>query len=222
MEEFEYLSVLRLFNVNLGTEYMRYLTVKMLCRCRGNQVSQHFFRKRMHLLKKQFKYLSVTCAIRCENEIRINLANIQMLSPGMHKQIFKDEFNELNPTISEKVQEHLKKHDLDDKKTSVLKNINFRLPPLHGNNIEEHFDAIVKDQFKKYFGLAESIASISLDIPKRPSSWLMKKGWTKYFHDGQMKVVSQPDDSCLAFDVEICLNAGNLPVIAAAVSKDAW
>lgn len=201
---------------------MRDLKIEMLYRCRGNQVSQNLFRKRIHLLKKQCKYLSVTCAIRCDNKVRINLANIQMLSPGMHKQIFKDEFSELDTTISQKVQEHLKKHDLHDKKSSVLKNINFRLPPLHGNNIKEHFDVIVKDQFKKYFGLAESIASISLDIPKRPSSWLMKKGWTKYFNDGRMKAVSQPDDLYLVFDVEVCLNAGNLPVIAAAVSKDAW
>lgn len=201
---------------------MRDLKIEMLCRCRGNQVSQNLFRKRMHLLKKQCKYLSVTCAIRCDNKVRINLANIQMLSPGMHKQIFKDEFIELDIPISQKVQEHLKKHDLHDKKSIILKNINFRLPPLHGNNIKEHFDVIVKDQFNKYFGLTESIASISLDIPKRPSSWLMKKGWTKYFNDGRMKPVAQPDDLCLVFDVEVCLNAGNLPVIAAAVSKDAW
>ena len=161
-------------------------------------------------------------SVRDQKDVRINNANIQMLSPKLHKQIFKNEILETDQKTLEKVQEHLQNQNLLDKEPSVTKNVDFLLPDLSGNTIEEHFFKIAKDQSRKYYAFAESLANVLLDIPRKPRSWIMKSGWTKYLKDGRKISVAEPDETSIVFDVEVCMNAGNLPVIAVAVSKNAW
>ena len=156
-------------------------------------------------------------------DTRTNHANIQMLSNNLHSQIFKNSIvDKLSEDSLNKVKQHLIKHGLWDKSSTTTSTLSFALPELQGENIEEHFQHIAKETTKSYFSLAESMSSTMSSIPKRPDKWLFTKGWTKYTNDGLTQSVLCPEDDVLVFDVEVCLQAGNVPILATAVSKKAW
>ena len=158
-----------------------------------------------------------------EEDTRINHANIQMLSKNLHSQIFKNSKNEmLSKDSLNKVKQHLVKHGLWDKSSTKTKPLLFDLPELYGENIEEHFKHIAKKATTNYFALAESMSSTVSTIPEKPSKWLFCEGWTRYASDGGVQSVSCPEDDVLVFDVEVCMQAGNVPILATAVSKKAW
>ena len=76
-----------------------------------------------------------------ESSKRFNCVGIQMLSSNLHDQIFQD-FNPEKHVVDEMKKEifnHLKKHELLNKKTTILKDVTLQLPPLLGKNIDEHF-----------------------------------------------------------------------------------
>ena len=60
-----------------------------------------------------------------------------------------------------------------------------------------------------------------METPRQPSEWKKEAGWHRYDREGQATRVPYPEDRALVFDVETLVN-GNYPVMATAVSKDAW
>lgn len=154
---------------------------------------------------------------------RLNPAKIQMLSPGLHDSIFQGvELKDVDQETLESVQEHLTRHGLWDKSSETLDDVTFPLPKLHGENIAEHFQGIAKKQSSSYFALAEHMANALTSVPRKPDKWRYAAGWTKYKADGTTVEVAVPEEEVLVFDVEVCLKAGNVPVLATAVSKKAW
>ena len=56
-----------------------------------------------------------------------------------------------------------------------------------------------------------------------PISWREDvSGWIRYNEDGSTSTVDAPLEDCFAFDVEVCVLEGHHPVIATALSKEAW
>ena len=159
---------------------------------------------------------------RSENERRFNEINIQMLSKSLHEQVFPASQSkpELDTGDFKKVKEHLDQHGLWGKDCTVLNDINFRIPKFHGKTISEHFENIANDQISKYLELAKELASSQ--PPPMPQSWLCQKGWTKYTPDGIAEQVQCPDCDVIVFDVEVCMNESELPVMATAASPSAW
>ena len=172
---------------------------------------------------------------------RVNYSKIQMLSPSIHKQIFRNcprsgncptreqierplesDLLQPDPDVSVRIKQHLVHPDLWEKESSLLDDIDFPLPVLHGDNIDEHFKEVAIHQSKHYFGFAESMSSILHPIPKMPHQWLFKSGWTKYSPGESPIAVDVPEEDALVFDVEVCMNAGDVPVLATALSKSAW
>lgn len=155
---------------------------------------------------------------------RINHAKIQMLSPDLHERIFQgaSKDKDIDEETLTKVQEHLTKHGLWDKTSTSVDDVAFTIPKLHGGNIAEHFEMIAKNQSASYFALAEHMANSLTSVPRKPDKWLCAPGWTKYKADGTTVKVDVPEESVLVFDVEVCMRAGNVPVLATAVSKNAW
>lgn len=104
--------------------------------------------------------------------------------------------------------------------------IEFKLPNLVGNNIEEHFQSIGEKYSSAYKSLADEI--VSKPLPQLPDKWSYTQGWTRYVIDnyGQMikSKVDYPDEKVLIFDVEVCMNdgSGKQPTLAACASPDAW
>lgn len=190
------------------------------CLCRSHRISIKLARNVLSINNGRYcrKFSNETV-----KDTRTNQANIQMLSNNLHSQIFKNSLNEkLSEESLNKVKQHLIKHGLWDKSSTKTNPLSFALPELHGENIDEHFEHIAREATKNYFSLAESMSSTMSCIPEKPDKWLFTEGWTKYTNEGLSQSVSCPEEDVLVFDVEVCLQAGNVPILATAVSKKAW
>ena len=151
-------------------------------------------------------------------DIRMNPLNIQMISKALHKQIFGEE----TPNVEDAIhlaQQHLESQGLWGKPGSILPNVDVQLPPLVGEDIDEHFRIIAEEQSKPYLELAIRLAEST--IPAMPRRWRFEPGWTKYVGKEAFKV-DCPDDDALVFDVEVCVSESERPVLAAAVSDKCW
>lgn len=157
-----------------------------------------------------------------EKNPRFNPVGIQMLSRTLHEKLFGEtKAGSIETKKKLEIESHLKKHGLFKKKTAVNEYASIPLPPLYGQNIDDHFRTLALQQLKPYESHADGLKDCVL--PLRPKTWLLKPGWTKY--DSATKKcypVSFPDEDALVFDVEVLVGAGHRPTMATAVSKTAW
>ena len=155
-------------------------------------------------------------------DVIINPCGIQMISKCLHDQIFPTQG--IGDKVSEetltRVKDHLVKHDLWQKATSILPNVDIRLPPLVGENIAQHFENIATKQGLPYKEKLQML--IEYEIPEMPSVWNFSPGWTKYDEEGKTCSVEYPDEDAYVFDVEVCVQEGHQPVLATAVSNRYW
>uniref|UniRef100_A0A2C9KDE8 DNA polymerase subunit gamma-1 n=1 Tax=Biomphalaria glabrata TaxID=6526 RepID=A0A2C9KDE8_BIOGL len=156
------------------------------------------------------------------SQARYNSLNIQMLTKSLHEHIFKQASPiQFCPKSLKLVESHLKKHGLSSKtSSSPLSEVNIKLPPLCGDDINQHFINIANDQLKDYRSFIDDIALSNLPPP--PSTWQWSKGWTKYYADGSYESVAFPDAKGLVFDIECLMSEGDYPTMATAVSKSHW
>ncbi|KAF9355053.1 DNA-directed DNA polymerase gamma mip1 [Mortierella sp. NVP85] len=68
--------------------------------------------------------------------------------------------------------------------------------------------------------MAKSFANIPVHTP--PKKWLMQPGWTRYGKDGTVTAVEYPTEKMLTFDVETVPSLSKYPVMACALSSEAW
>ena len=149
---------------------------------------------------------------------RVSPLNIQMLSKRLHEQIFGEE-HVVSPEAVKRSQAHLEAHGLWGKGGNLQPDVDMSIPPLQGNNIDEHFRSIAAAQCEPYLSIARHVASWQL--PVMPKKWRAVAGWTRY--DGTNAVsVDYPEENGLVFDVEVLVTEGHLPVMAVAVSDKHW
>lgn len=148
-----------------------------------------------------------------------------MLHPELHKSVFPP--NPSNPVSMDPTPEmikhainHLKKQDLWGKEPILVPDTTFAVPPLRGQTIEDHFYNIGVHQAATYLTMAKSFANIPVHTP--PEEWLMQPGWTRYGKDGTVTAVEYPTEETLTFDVETVPNLSKYPVMACALSSEAW
>uniref|UniRef100_A0A8D3BJQ9 DNA polymerase subunit gamma-1 n=1 Tax=Scophthalmus maximus TaxID=52904 RepID=A0A8D3BJQ9_SCOMX len=153
-------------------------------------------------------------------ETRLNPLNIQMLSKNLHEQIFRG----LQPDYVEEDVErsirHLQKHQLWGKETSLLPDVELKLPQMYGGNVDEHFRVLAQSQSLPY--LEAAIELQQAELPPMPREWKWEVGWTRYGPNGESLKVDFPDESALVFDVEVCVTEGRCPTLAVAVSPTNW
>src|SRR5258708_350034 len=112
-------------------------------------------------------------------------------------------------------------HDLDTSQGSTSPDVSMELPPLQGENIDQHFHRLGRLVSEPTLTLAEQFASFS--IPSPPENWVREPGWTKYNSDGSYEHVKDLSaESYLCFDVETMPPYHQFPVMACAVSPTAW
>eukprot|EP00061_Rhincodon_typus_P010736 g35253.t1 len=150
----------------------------------------------------------------------MNPLNIQMLSSGLHQQIFGDIQVEYSDEAVQKSIEHLKSHDLWNQETSILPDVELQLPKMYGSNIDEHFCILAQKQSLPYLEAAHEL--VHCDLPEMPTEWTWAVGWTKYDPAGRTNPVDFPDDKALVFDVEVCASESQCPTLAVAVSPSHW
>ncbi|KAF2351303.1 DNA-directed DNA polymerase family A palm domain [Trinorchestia longiramus] len=115
---------------------------------------------------------------------------------------------------------HLKKHNLWGKKNTENVDVVLRLPELLGKDLDAHFKIIAEKQVKPYKELLHKLTHSQL--PCVPSVFSYSEGWTQYLPDGTSVSVSVPDCDAFVFDVEVSVQNGNQPTLAAAVSDKFW
>lgn len=60
-------------------------------------------------------------------------------------------------------------------------------------------------------------------VPKPPTNWHFKPGWTYYEPNTNVPVsVQWPNDNALVFDVEVCMTEGQAPTLACALGASGW
>ncbi|XP_073509356.1 DNA polymerase subunit gamma-1 isoform X2 [Phyllobates terribilis] len=151
---------------------------------------------------------------------RMNPLNIQMLSKGLHDQIFKGAQADYPEGDIQRSIDHLRRHDLWGQETSTLQDVNLKLPRMYGSNIEEHFQIIAQKQSFPYLEAANDL--LQCKLPDMPQQWAWQAGWTKYTRDGGKEQVDFPSERALVFDVEVCMSEGQSPTMAVAVSPQHW
>lgn len=153
-------------------------------------------------------------------ETRMNPLNIQMLSKNLHNQIFRRLAPEYREEDVERSIKHLQKHQLWGKETSLLPEVELKLPKMYGKNIDEHFRVLAEKQSLPYLEAASKLHKA--ELPPMPQEWSWEVGWTRYGPNGESQKVDFPEESALVFDVEVCMNEGQCPTLAVAVSPTNW
>ncbi|TKS73276.1 DNA polymerase subunit gamma-1 [Collichthys lucidus] len=154
------------------------------------------------------------------SDARLNPLNIQMLSKNLHRQIFRGlEPNYREEDVKRSIR-HLQKHQLWGKETSLLSDVELKLPHMYGENIDEHFRVLAEKQSLPYLAAATELHLA--ELPPMPQEWSFEAGWTRYGPNGQSQKVDFPAESALVFDVEVCVSEGRCPTLAVAVSPTNW
>ncbi|KAI7871425.1 DNA polymerase family A-domain-containing protein [Spinellus fusiger] len=154
-------------------------------------------------------------------KIIMNPANVQLLSKSLHQQLFTEKLDSSNPTSIQiaLAQEHLTLQSIMGKKADLQTPIELTLPSFRGNSIEEHFEAMGKEQCGSYLEKAKLLAEQTL--PPKPTQWKKAHGWTMY-KNGECMAVDHPLEDKLVFDIEVLMAEGHYPTMAVAASSEAW
>ncbi|XP_040457086.1 DNA polymerase subunit gamma-1 isoform X2 [Falco naumanni] len=155
-----------------------------------------------------------------EGQRRVNPLNIQMLSRTLHEQIFRGAQVHHSEAEIQRSVEHLQRHDLWGKETSMLPDVDLQLPHMYGDNIDEHFRLLAQKQSLPYLEAAHELLQCTL--PPMPAQWAWQLGWTRYSPDGRAEAVDFPKERAMVLDVEVCVADGHCPTLAVAVSPHAW
>ncbi|KAL1838363.1 hypothetical protein VTJ49DRAFT_2772 [Mycothermus thermophilus] len=165
------------------------------------------------------KLQSSSLAIPCKP--RFNEIGVQQLSDAIYDQLFPQ--GDLCPPSRELIdlaRKHLSLHDLLGKNTGTVPPVAFRLPPLAGKTLDEHFHRLGVDVAEPFLTQAKQLARSTL--PPKPRSWVCRSGWTKYYPDGRTEPVDAPDANMLVFDTEVMWKETPYAVMACAAAPDAW
>lgn len=184
----------------------------------------------MHRLISRYRWqpLGVRCSSTSvipkshqgSDQTRLNPLNIQMLSRNLQEQIFRGRTQDYAEDDIERSIRHLKQHRLWGKETDLLPDVELKLPHMYGDDIDGHFRTLAQKQSLPYLDAASQLQGARL--PDMPMEWAWEVGWTRYGEDGKSIRVDFPDEKALVFDVEVCMEEGQCPTLAVAVSPTAW
>ncbi len=157
------------------------------------------------------------------SELRRNALGVQLLSPSLHAQLFPGPSLPKPPRpLLEISIDHLRDNDLSPEGAAVLPEISFNMPRLRGENIREHFLNIGQHTAEPYLSMAKEF--MEADLLEMPGSWVVDRaGWTRYGRDGKVEAVKDlGEETVVSFDVEVLYKLSPYPVMATAVTPNAW
>lgn len=153
-------------------------------------------------------------------DFRCNAFNIQLLSRNIHQQLFPANGNQsIDSKLIEKCLQELKVHHLPSD-IHKMKDVTLKLPPLENGDILQHFHSIGEQQAQPYRDL--TLHLLKSGVPEIPTLWEKNPGWTRYAAGKSPEQVDYPLENAFVFDVEVCVQEGDMPTLATAVSTEAW
>lgn len=195
----------------------------MLVRRNLNLLDKSILLGRKSLSISSFRNNNTDKSLSTEFSINKNACGIQQLSDELHCQIFPERSL---PTPSKSLiqtsQKYLEDNDLFGKPCSINTPINFKLPIIHGKNINQHFQNLGLNSAEKYIELVENLLKIGLTPLPKPDEWIFKSGWTRYAPNEIPKSVPYPLEDELVFDCEVMYKQSPYSVMATCLSPLAW
>ncbi|KAI8065245.1 DNA polymerase family A-domain-containing protein [Gongronella butleri] len=172
-----------------------------------------------HAVRRSFSHSAV-----CRQQVKTNAANVQLLAPELHAQVFGpygDAPKEPSVARREQLsQQHLQIQDIWGKPSDTVAPLKLQVPALLGKDIEDHFLRIGQEQAAPVLAKAEPLQG---SLPPMPSQWVQQAGWTRYdTHNNTVSAVAHPQEDALVFDVEVLVSEGHYPTMAVAASTSAW
>ncbi|WVQ98456.1 hypothetical protein IAU59_005581 [Kwoniella sp. CBS 9459] len=155
--------------------------------------------------------------------LRRNPVGVQLLSDSLHRQLFPGESLPKPPDrLLDISKTHLKDNGLSPESAAVLSEIDFKMPPLRGQNIRDHFHALGEHTAEPYLSMAKEF--MRAELPPMPRKWeTNRSGWTKYHVDGKREAVDDlGEERIVSFDVETLYKLSPFPVMATAVTPNGW
>lgn len=152
---------------------------------------------------------------------KVNPVGIYHLEQEKRDKLFGAKRRKNDPRLVDLSLDHLTRNDLLGKPTSKPAPVDFDLPDIIGNDLDEHFQKIGKRMAEPYLSWSKEYAAQELtDKPSRDELQI-HSGWTQYTN-GSCKQVHFPDEDCITFDTEVMYNEHEFAVLAVAASKSAW
>lgn len=189
-------------------------------------VKRRLFNNNKILVKnRNFSFTNSGKANSIENlkDINRNACGIQQLANDLHKQLFP-KCTLPGPSIELKKisQKYLEQNELFGKPCSINTPINFKVPTLQGETINQHFQYLGYSSGEKYLELVENLRKIGTSPLHKPNTWLFKSGWTRYAPNEEPKSVPYPLENELVFDCEVMYKQSKYPIMATCLSPLAW
>lgn len=155
----------------------------------------------------------------------INPFGVRLISAALHKTLFGQAqlINTIKPDVKLAALDHLSKFGIKPDQEEILceeESLKLTLPHLYGD-VESHFEKIARAQIQPYVRLAQGLAA-GLQSVQMPCHWHLAPGWTRYPFEKEGHKVDFVLENCFVFDVEVCVSQGKHPVIATALSNEAW
>lgn len=154
--------------------------------------------------------------------MRTNELGIPMIDESLRDQLFGEKTEAGFYSVYEAIEE-LEQFGYGKLEPQAGEAVNLDLPPLQGKDIEEHWRKIGQDIGGRYLYLAQQLADVPESrMPKMPNKWLLEPGWVRYAPDEEPEPVDYPCEPAAIFDVETLVKVTNFPVMACALSEEAW
>jgi len=160
--------------------------------------------------------------------MKTNVLGYPVLSDELHSKVFGPESGSFNETSLKSARSLLKKFGIP---TPVdfpenLYDGDLPIPGLKGENLQNHFEEVAREQIGSYKEFAESFSRCQLPILPKSDEIVYQKGWTRYHWDErenqfQIQPVPFPLEEAFTFDTETFVQGGGFPIIGTAVSSEA-
>lgn len=96
------------------------------------------------------------------------------------------------------------------------------IPKLLGNNISEHFENLARETVGHRKAILDQMSKAAVPAMPADDQIIIQSGWTRYVVNKPAQRVDYPWETGLVFDTETFVRRGAGPVIASAVSSEAW
>lgn len=156
-------------------------------------------------------------------DYRGNEIGISMISEDIRKKMF-GELEEASNIAVRLAKKELKLRDYYPLNTSPTKALKMPIPELLGEDLKEHWETIGETQAQPYYDLAWKMRDLNKqDVPPIPENWKEEAGWHRYDKSSPKgKPVKYPEEEVIIFDVETLVQVSQYPIMACALSTEAW